>query len=80
MQRRKGQYAAARDSYGAALAAYPDFHFAHRNLACFVTCISATRRAPSEHYEAYMRLAPQDPEPTKWIADLHNRTRTQEAP
>ena len=33
VQRRKGQFPKARASYEAALAQFPDYHFAHRNLA-----------------------------------------------
>ena len=71
--RKTGRFAEARQSYEAALAIYPGYHFARRNLAVLCDLYLADLQCALDHYEAYMTTVPVDKEAEMWIADIRAR-------
>lgn len=76
--RKTGRFAEARQSYEAALAIYPGYHFARRNLAVLCDLYLADVACALDNYEAYMATVPEDAEASMWIADLRMRRGNEE--
>jgi Flp pilus assembly protein TadD len=76
--RKTGRFDAARRSYEAALATYPGYHHARRNLGVLCDLYLADPECALESYEAYMQTVPGDEEAAMWIVDLRNRAQLQE--
>lgn len=76
--RKTGRFAAARRSYEAALAVYPGYHHARRNLGVLCDLYLADLECALSSYEAYMTTVPGDDQAAMWIADLRQRMGRQE--
>lgn len=72
--RKTGRFSEARQAYENALAIYPDYHFARRNLAVLCDLYLADPDCALENYEAYMATVHGDDEASMWIVDLKNRS------
>ena len=74
LYRKTGRFAEARKSYEDALATYPGYHYARRNLAVLCDLYLADPGCALANYEAYMATVPADDEASMWMADLRYRT------
>lgn len=78
--RKAGRFAEARKSYERALAVFPGYHFARRNLAVLCDLYLGDLDCALENYEAYMTTVPADDEASIWIADIRMRLGRQDSP
>ncbi len=71
--RQTGRFTEARASYETALAIYPGYHYARRNLAVLCDLYLSDPGCALENYEAYMTVVPSDDNTSIWIADIRAR-------
>lgn len=71
--RKSGRFAQSRQSYESALAIYPGYHYARRNLAVLCDLYLVDLNCALDNYEAYMATVHEDEQAAMWIADIRNR-------
>ena len=71
--RKTGRFVQARSSYEKALAVFPGFHSARRNLAILCDLYLDDLPCALQNYEAYLETVAEDPDVNIWIADIRNR-------
>ena len=73
LYRKTARFAEARQSYEAALAVYPGYHYARRNLAVLCDLYLADLECAADNYEAYMATVHSDDEAAMWLRDVNFR-------
>ena len=67
--RKTGRFVEAKRRYEAAIAVYPGYHHARRNLAILCDLYLGDLNCALDQYEAYMATVPADEEASMWITD-----------
>ena len=73
MQRERGNFAAAEQSYSGALQVDAGYAIAHRNLGVLKDMYQADAASALPHFEQYQALTGEEKPVTSWIADVKQR-------
>jgi len=71
--RKQGRFALARTAYEKAVAAFPGYHLARRNLGIVCDIYLRDLACALANYEAYLAVVPGDAQASIWIADIRGR-------
>lgn len=77
--RKAGRFAESRQVYEKSLAAFPEYHPIHKNLAILCDLYLKDLACAVEHYEIYGQAMPKDEQVKLWLADLQTRRLTASA-